>query len=69
MPIQCLKDATVGQLRAALARHDWEKFEEIWQQAPRKIRQSSNMIAAYVSGLISQDKLSEAAKLIEKQFA
>ncbi len=58
-------DATIQQLQAALGCNDWIAAEKIWQQTPRKIRQATNTLTVYVSGLISQGKMSQAAKLIE----
>ena len=31
-------DATVGQLESAIARRDWNRVGELWQEAPTKIR-------------------------------
>lgn len=59
------KDASVGQLEAAVAREDWVTFSEVWQKAPTKIRQTEHMLTAYVTGLIKQGRGSEAAPLIE----
>lgn len=59
------KDASVGQLQAALAREDWSSFSEVWQKAPTKICHTEPMLIAYVTGLIKQGRGSEAVPLIE----
>ncbi|MDH5592259.1 MAG: heme biosynthesis protein HemY [Gammaproteobacteria bacterium] len=58
-------DAAVGQMQAALVRHDWDAMDSIWNQASAKIRQTEALLTRYVAGLLKQNKSPQAITLIE----
>lgn len=59
-------DAAVGQLHAALARQEWKRMEDIWQQTPPKTRQTEALLKPYISGLMIQGEYSQAIAMIEQ---
>jgi HemY protein len=58
-------DASVGQMKAALTRRDFETMHKVWQQTPAKVRQSEAMLTLYISGLIQDNDSDQAVSLIE----
>lgn len=59
-------DAAVGQLQAALARQEWKRMEDIWQQTSPKTRQTEALLKPYISGLVAQGEYTQAIKMIEQ---
>lgn len=58
-------DTTVKQIKAALAKQDWQLMSTIWQQVPSKMRQTELLLVPYVAGLIQQGEQLQASELIE----
>ena len=58
-------DATVAQLREALAKQDWKLVSTLWLQAPTSMRQSESLLVPYISSLIQQGDEIQASEIIE----